>query len=79
VTRDQILHEIRKELGINDRLAGLLTQYGKLFADTALRQSYQTNDAAVLIRQAGMAEGAEKFLKDITALPNGAARKDQPE
>lgn len=79
MTRDQLLHEIQKELGINDRLAVLLTQYGKLFADAALRQGYHTNDAAVLIRQAGMAEGTEKFLKDITALPNGAARKDQPE
>lgn len=79
MNRDQLLAEIRKELGINDRLAGLLTDYGKLFSDAALRKCYQTNDAAILIRQAGMAEGTELFIKDITALPNGAARKDRPE
>lgn len=79
MNRDQILSEIRKELAINDRLAELLTDYGKLFSDTALRVCYQTNDAATLIRQAGRAEGAELFIKDITVLPNGAARKDRPE
>ena len=78
VTRDQLISEIRKELGVNERLSNLIKDYGKLFADTALRTTFTTNDAAMLIRQSGMAEGVERFIKDITVAPR-AAHDDRPE
>lgn len=74
MTPDQIILEIRKELAINDRLSRLLADYAKQYADTALRISYKTNDAALLIRQAGMAEGAEQFVKEITKTPTAASK-----
>ena len=69
MTRDQLLLEIRKELGVNERLARLLKEFGEAFSNVALRKTYTTNDAAILIRQAGMAEGVEKFVSDITKAP----------
>lgn len=69
MTPEQELHEVRKALALDERLAGLLASAARSFADAALRESYLTNDAATLIRQAGMAEGAEKFLKHITKPP----------
>lgn len=78
MTPEQTINEIRKELALNDRLSRLLVDYGKLFADAALRRLYQTNDAAILIRQSGMAEGAEQFVKEITKTPT-AASQSRPE
>jgi hypothetical protein len=72
VTRDQRLNEIRKELALNSRLTQLLVEFSKDFADAALRRQYSTNDAAGLIRQAGLAEGAEKFIGEITKNPSTA-------
>lgn len=69
MTPEQELHELRKALAIDERLAGLLANVAKNYADTALRKQYLTNDAAALIRQAGMAEGVEDFLKHITKPP----------
>ena len=69
----QLLSEIRKELAANSRLAHLLIDFGKCFADTALRVSYKTNEPALLIRQAGMGEGVEKFCSDITKAPTVTA------
>lgn len=72
MTRDQRLNEIRKELLANQRLAGLLAEAAKEFADAALRRQYDTNDAAFLVRQSGMAQGAEMFLSEITKAPKTA-------
>jgi hypothetical protein len=72
VNREQRLNEIRKELALNSRLSQLLLDFGKDFADAALRRQYATNDAAGLIRQAGLAEGAEKFVSEITKSPSTA-------
>jgi hypothetical protein len=75
VNREQLLLEIRKELGVNERLANLLRDYAKMYADAALRLSYTTNDGAMLIRQAGMSEGVEKFIDDVTAAPKALSEK----
>jgi hypothetical protein len=72
MTKNQLEHEIRKELGVNGRLAQLLIDYGQCFANEALRLSYKTNDAGLLIRQAGMAEGVERFVSGITKAPTSA-------
>ena len=69
MTRDQMLLEIRKEFGMNERLTDLLRQYGKMKADAALRRPYTTNDAAVHIRQSGYAEGIEVLIDEITQAP----------
>lgn len=69
---EQELNEIRKELLANERLAKLLTDFSKRFADTALRKLYTVNEPALMIRQAGIAEGVELFMKDITKSPKNA-------
>lgn len=69
MNRQQLQLEIRKELGMQDRLVALLRQYSKMTADAALRRSYQTNEPASLIRQSGYAEGIEDFIGDITQAP----------
>lgn len=70
MTPKQILQEIHKEMEGNSRLVELLKEYGKSYADAALRRLYATNDAAALIRQAGMAEGAENIITDLTQRPS---------
>ena len=70
MTPKQILQEIHKEMAGNSRLVELLKEYGKSYADAALRRLYATNDAAALIRQAGMAEGAENIITDLTQRPS---------
>jgi len=70
MTPKQILQEIHKEMEGNSRLVELLKEYGKSYADAALRRLYVTNDAAALIRQAGMAEGAENIITDLTQRPS---------
>lgn len=78
MNHQQRLDEIRKELAINGRLRELIIEAGHDFANEALRKQYHTNDAAMLIRQAGLAEGAEKFIDAITKSPK-AAQPDRPE
>ena len=70
MTPKQILQEVHKEMEGNSRLVELLKEYGKSYADAALRRLYVTNDAAALIRQAGMAEGAENIITDLTQRPS---------
>ena len=74
MTPEQRLLEVRKALAIDERLARLLVEVAEDYANTALRQSYTTNDAAMLIRQAGLAEGAEKFITHLTKAPTAASK-----
>lgn len=62
----QLLEEIHKELETNSRLRELLAEYATAYASAALRRLYTTNDAAAMIRQAGMSEGVETFVADLT-------------
>lgn len=64
--------ELRKALVGDERLAELLKDVAKDFADTTLRQLYGTVEPALLIRQSGMAEGVEQFIKSITKHPTAA-------
>lgn len=66
MNQKQLLEEIHKELEVNSRLRELLIEYSKTYASAALRRLYTTNDAAAMIRQAGMAEGVETFVSDLT-------------
>lgn len=79
MTPDQRLHELRKELARNSRLAELLAEVARDYADTALRKQYTTNEPGLLIRQAGMAEGAEKFVASVTKLPSTTPVRKQPD
>lgn len=72
MTPDQTLQEIQKALVGDERLSGLLKDAAKNFADYTLRQSYSTVEPALLIRQSGMAEGVEQFIKTITKHPTAA-------
>lgn len=74
MTPEQRINEIRKELLLNERLTTLLVEEAKHYADASLRKSYSTNDAALLIRQAGLAEGVEKFVSLITKPPVAAQK-----
>ena len=60
MTPKQILQEIHKEMEGNSRLVELLKEYGKSYADAALRRLYVTNDATLHIRP------TESFLKAQT-------------
>lgn len=73
MTREQRLLEVRKALAMDERLAGLLIEVAQDWANDALRRQYQTNDAATLIRQAGLAEGVEKFIHTLTKDPTAAS------
>lgn len=76
MTREQRLAVIRQELALNERLAQLLVEHAKDFADTAMRKLYNAPiDAGVMVRQIGLAEGVEMFIADLTK-PNKAARSD---
>lgn len=72
----QALAEIRKEFAVNERLADLVKQVAKGYADDTLRLTYKSNDAAELIRLSGEATGVEKFIELATATPK-PARQDQ--
>ena len=76
LTPDQTMQELQKALALDERLAELLKDAAKNYADTALRYSYGTTEPAFLIRQSGMAEGVEQFIKSITK-PNKPAQPDR--
>jgi hypothetical protein len=69
--------EIQKALVGDERLAELLTEAAKSYADTALRRLYGSVEPAYLIRQSGMAEGVEQFVKSITKQPPKIAHPDR--
>ena len=69
MTPDQRLLELRKELLLHDRLASLLVEVARDQADAELRVMYKTLDPAAMMRQTGIAEGIEKFAKEITKAP----------
>lgn len=68
--------ELQKALVGDERLAELLKNAAKFYADTTLRTMYGTVEPALLIRQTGMAEGVEQFIRTITKQPE-PARKDR--
>ena len=70
------MQELQKALALDERLTGLLRAAAKHYADTALRLLYGTAEPAFLIRQSGMAEGVEQFIKSITK-PNKPAQPDR--
>lgn len=75
MTPEQKVIALRQDLALNEDLANLLAEVAKQMADAELRQSYKTVDASILIRQAGIAEGIEKFVTEITKAPR--ARSDK--
>lgn len=74
MTPDQVVNEIRKELAINERLAKLVQEAAKGYADRQLRDTYTQLDHASMLRLTGVAAGVESFAKLITESPS-AARK----
>ena len=76
LTPDQTMQELQKALALDERLAELLKDAAKNYADTTLRKLYITVEPALLIRQSGMAEGVEQFIKSITK-PNKPAQPDR--
>lgn len=69
MTPEQALNELRKEMALNERLAGLLKQVAKSMADQELRHNYTTNEPAIMIRQTGIAQGIEKLVTEISKPP----------
>ena len=78
VTPEQTLLELQKALVGDERLSELLKEAAKHYADTTLRKLYSTAEPAMLIRQSGMAEGVEQFIRTITKHPTKTARPDRP-
>lgn len=68
MNNEQALQELRKTF-LDERLLGMMRQVTKALADQELRVCYTTNEAALLIRQAGIAEGMERLLREITKPP----------
>lgn len=64
--------ELQKALAMDERLAVLLTNASKFYADVTLRKLYGTVEPAFMLRQSGMAEGVEQFIKTITKPPKPA-------
>lgn len=77
MTPAQSLLELQKALVSDERLVELLRDAAKNYADTTLRKLYGTVEPALLIRQTGMAEGVEQFIKLITKLPEAARDNDR--
>lgn len=65
MTKDQALAELRKELLTHERIAKLLYDCARDYADEVLRRGYNTTDAEALIRYSGVAAGAEKFIESL--------------
>ena len=61
----QVEDEIRKELQINERLADLLQQHAKTYADSLYRRCSDIIDHASLLRLTGVAAGVEAFVSDL--------------
>lgn len=72
---EQVLLEIRKELGMNERLASLIRKAAKQTADADLRRCYSQLGHPEMLRLTGAAAGVEDFAKLITAAPNKHAGK----
>ena len=72
MTPEQKLLELRKELLLHDRLAGLIVDVARDLANAELRVMYKTLDPAAMMRQTGIAEGIEKFAKEITKAPQAS-------
>lgn len=72
MTPEQNLLELQKVLASDERLAELLRNAATHYADTTLRGLYRTVEPALMIRQSGMAEGVEQFIKNITKPPKPA-------
>lgn len=73
MNNEQALNELRKQLAADDRLVALLRQTAKAMADAELRMCYTTNEHALLIRSAGVAEGMEKLVRELTKPPARAS------
>ena len=65
---------IRQALAVDERLVENIRHVAKAMADNELRESYKTLDAAILIRQAGIAEGIEKLARELTKAPSSAPK-----
>ena len=78
MTPEQTLLELQKALVGDERLSELLKEAAKHYADTTLRKLYSTAEPAMLIRQSGMAEGVEQFIRAITKHPTKTAHLDRP-
>lgn len=76
MTPEQELNEVRKELAVNERLAQLILSVAKHQANAEFRHMYKSNEAAIMIRQTGIAEGIEKLAAAITASPVAARPSD---
>lgn len=77
MTPEQKLQQLRQEFAMNERLAGLLHDVAKHFADKQLRDTYAVVDHASLIRLTGVAAGVESFVKLISDSPKVARKTDQ--
>lgn len=75
MTYAQLLHEIRKELAMNERLTSLIKTAAKQAADADLRRTYSQLGHPEMLRLTGAAAGVEDFAKSITAEPNKFAGK----
>jgi len=73
MTPKQIKQQIRQELSINERLAELIRQDAKIFADSQYRKTKDVTDHASLVRLTGVAAGVEYYID--TLLP--PARQDR--
>lgn len=72
MTPEQRLHKLRTELAVNADLGRLIAEVAHDYAFSVMRKCYSTNDAGLIIRQTGMAEGAELFVSSITKPPSTA-------
>jgi len=78
LTPEQNLTAVRQQMALDENLALMIRNAAKAYADDVLRKSYTTDDAAALIRQAGIAEGIEKFARTITSPPVAPRKVARP-
>lgn len=75
MTEAEMLNQLRQELGMNERVAKLLTAVAKVRADKTYRQTRTISDPATLYRTLGAASELEDFIKLITESPKSLAAK----
>lgn len=74
---DKIESELKKELQANSRLAALLVLHLRHTVRETNRTAYKTQEAQLLNRQIGMAQGVDQLIHSLTK--DDAAIRDASE
>lgn len=77
MTPQQIAHQLKQELALNERLSKLLREHAKNYSDSIFRKTSSVTDHAGLLRLTGVAAGVEDFVSSILEPVRSSDRTDK--